>query len=209
MTVDSHKEAEDNFIKRKLLTELPGIGVFIDDLDWGASVKFNKNNGDTLSFNSVELLTSDDDMGLHWLFNMCVPVTPTDDFEDLHLEKLFLEDHFNEDPVDQEELVSRIAQKKRNKLYGIFKEEGLRLTGSPKRKRTPEEDEAKKCRRMSYAGDASPALRNPTGGNRNRTKSLATGRAARKRPGKSFIIVDANQPLLTDIWSIKKNGDEI
>ena len=46
VTVDSHKEAEDNFIKRKLLKELPGIGVFMDDLDWGASVKFNKNDGD-------------------------------------------------------------------------------------------------------------------------------------------------------------------
>ena len=69
-----------------------------------------------MSFNTDKLLISDDDMGLQWLFDMCVTVDPVDEFENLHLDKLFLEDHFNEDPVDQEELVSRIAQKKKNKL---------------------------------------------------------------------------------------------
>ena len=198
VTVASHREAKENFIKRMLLRELPGTDIFIEDIDWGAEVRFNKNVGDTRSFEVLDLSNDDSKLGLDCLFNTGDMYDDIELVEDMHLDTLFLEDHFNEETVNQQLLIDIIEEKKRNKLPEILKLDGLILNNSQKRKRSPEDIITKKLRRMTYTGDASPRLKQPP---RNRTRSVNNSKDSGARRRSTF---DPAQRLITDIYAVRE-----
>ena len=128
----------------------------------------------------------------------------TEDLEEYYLERLFEEDHFEEEPIDVHQVSRLVEFKKQNKLYSLFKEEHLYTETFSKRKRRPEQAAPSKARRMTVTGDASPALRRDLHTRRARTASLSARGKGNARTGSG-----QKQVLLSQIWgNIKKNPIE-
>ena len=217
VTVDCFSEAKSNYTRRKLLTQKGTEEALLDDLDWGETVKFLKNDGDSMSFELEDLLLDQEDMGLKRLFDSRVNYDMW--LEDLCIDKLFVEDYFQENEVDGAALNQLIEGKKRNKIWDIFRMEKLNgnLIGSPKRKRSPQEQKTVKTRRMSVTNDASPTLKKRISGARQRTFSVPASASHRtfsvpaSKAGKKFVgdrvprspaLPDPKQPALTN-WVVK------
>ena len=99
----------------------------------------------------------------------------TEDVEDYGLDLLFVVEHdvFDEEVVAEDELESRVHGLRKNKLYDIFLMDNK--LGSPKRKRSPQQETISKFRRMTIAasspGSNSPALKQPPKKKKIRTRS--------------------------------------
>ena len=170
-----------------------------------------------MSFELEDLLLDQEDMGLKRLFDSHVNYVMW--LEDLCIDKLFVEDYFQENEVDGAALNQLIEGKKRNKIWDIFRMEKLNgnLIGSPKRKRSPQEQKTVKTRRMSVTNDASPTLKKRISGARQRTFSVPASASHRtfsvpaSKAGKKFVgdrvprspaLPDPKQPALTN-WVVK------
>ena len=112
---------------------------------------------------------------------------------------------FNEEEIDGRALNERIEQLKKNKLYGIFLKENL--TGSPKRKRSPDQETTAKFRRMTIADGSSPSLKRHARSGRNRARAMSVAGVS-STPGRKVnknIVLEPKQSLLTQFWVSERN----
>ena len=150
-----------------------------DDKDLGLSRIFtSETNALETDLNlvpkQVEVLQLKD--GEDYLLNLLFEAEHelTEDVEDYGLDLLFVVEHdiyddvvvkhdiFDEEVVAEDELESRVHGLRKNKLYDIFLMDNK--LGSPKRKRSPQQETISKFRRMTIAsspGNNSPALKQP------------------------------------------------
>ena len=115
--------------------------------------------------------------------------------EDYYLNVLFgekmLQDEFQEESFDENELQDLICRKRRNSLPDIFKLEHSVKLSTPKRKRnSPDDHITVKLRRMTVGDDGSPSLRKQ---NQKLTRTSRNSSARRNSYSRRFVASSRNK----------------
>ena len=225
VTIDSYHDAETSYVNR-LSKHMLVEEVF---QNWNSTDKFKANLSDTHSFEVMDLLGVDDDLGLEKLFSMDQVEDSdnlTDNSGEVNYDLVWLfgneqeqllgagdidydmawlfgneqEYLFGVEDINLPQLEQIIRVKKENKLYSIFLKSPLSVPASScKRKLSPQEENTIKMRRMTIASDSSPSLRTP----RRRItapKSHGARSLSRRGEAKRDRNVGLKQVKLTTLW---------
>ena len=225
VTMDDYSDAQCYYKKRigkdQQLLEVDAVQY----LTWNDEIKFKANVSDSRSFDLIDLLELDDNLGLENLFTMepssvptAIPVNTEEEEESYYLEWLFKErmdiweedeesyylewlfeeknDLFNEEQLDPVEIEQVVVRKKRNMLYDIFKKDN----NSGKRKLSPEEETVQKFRRMTISNDTSPVLKPADLKSKFRTRRCSSLDKKRLKELAEDKKKGVKQPLITQLF---------